>query len=235
MDAIELVTEEVATNLEEVAEVTRRISSKGVGIFLGGVVVGVGIGFYIGYRWNKEKIKAEAFKESAEEIEKMREMYLAKSIAAQEKPAVEEIIAERGYSEVHTPPPNRLLRPPVPVEEPRLPEVDLVWDYPKELSNRTAEFPYVLHKDEFESSETGYIQKTFIYYNEDDVLVDETERPLPHADIIVGLHNLKWGYGSDDDNIVYIRNEHLELEIEIVKTFSSYEREVLGHDNDQSN
>lgn len=244
MAAIDALTEEVATNLEEVAEVTRRISSKGVGIFLGGVVVGVAVGFYIGHRWNSEKIKSEAFKESAEEIEKMRDLYVAKVIAAQEKPAAEEIIAERGYGAISTPSKSgartkRPTRPPVPVEEPTSPEsipVDVwVWDYAKELANRTAEEPYVVHKDEYGSSETGYEQKTFTYYDEDGVLVDDTERPLPHADLVVGLDNLKWGHGSDDENVVFVRNEHMEMEMEIIRSLSSYEREVLGLDNDQSN
>ena len=32
--------------------------------------MGAAVGFYFGYRWNREKIKAEAFKESEEEIDK---------------------------------------------------------------------------------------------------------------------------------------------------------------------
>jgi hypothetical protein len=254
--AIDVVTEEIATNLEEVAAVTRGISGKGVGLVVGGLVVGAAVGLYIGYRFNREKIRAEAFKESEVEIEKMRAYYEQKTVAAQEKPTLEEVVEERGYVVVEEiKPPDtssktstsrkRPTRPPVPVAEAVIPpptppppppkDEEFVWDYAAELAARTAELPYVLHQDEFKSSETGYRQVVYTYYAGDDVLVGEDERPLPHADIIVGQDNLKWGHGADDVDVVFVRNEHMELEMEICRTSASYEEEVLGLDRDESN
>ena len=72
---LEQVVEEVAENLEEAAEVTRQQSIPELSDFLvGGFAVGVAVGFYFGHRWNKEKIRAEAFKKSEEEVEKIREV-----------------------------------------------------------------------------------------------------------------------------------------------------------------
>lgn len=233
---VEEVIEEVADNLEEASVLARRIDSRAVGIFLGGLGVGVAIGFYFGYRYNKEKLRAEAFRESEEEVEKIRELYEQKSIAAKAKPDIEEVIIERGYStqvrdeELH----ERPLPPPVPVAEPPVVRGISTWNYAVELENRSPEHPYVIHREEFEGEEReGYSHVNYTYYAGDDVLVGEDERPVPHGDLVVGQDNLKFGHGSDDPNVVFIRNERLELEIEIVQTSGSYEEEVLGLQRDQ--
>ena len=54
-DAVEVVAEEVASNLEELAQATRRINVNSVTFFLGGLTVGAAVGFYFGHKWNKEE------------------------------------------------------------------------------------------------------------------------------------------------------------------------------------
>jgi hypothetical protein len=237
--AIEGVVEEVATNLEEVADATRSINTAAVGYFVGGVALGAALGFFFGYRFNREKIKAEAFSESEAEVEKIRKAYQETRTAVvvvPEKPSVAEVIEERGYS---TAEPSRPLRAPVPVNPSPVsaPPVvtyeggkskDANWDYAYELEHRNPDEPYVIHQDEFKNSDTNYIQITYTYYAGDDVLVSEDGKPVPHGDLIVGQENLKWGHGADDIDVVFVRNEHLELEIEICRSPKSYEEEVLG-------
>lgn len=231
--AIDVVIDEVADNLEEIAEATRRINTGSVGFFLGGAVVGAGIGFYFGYKYNKEKIKAEAFQQSAEEVASIREHYHQKIVAAEPKPPVEEIIQERGY--------DRPLKPPVPgLVEPRPIRPDPVtkdknvgWSYAEERETRSASEPYVIHQDEFNENENGYSKVTYTYYTEDDVLVDEENgHPLPHPDLVVGVANLKFGHGTDDPDVVFVRNDRLTIDMEICRAADSYEEKVLGLDND---
>jgi hypothetical protein len=234
--AIDTVVEEVADNLEEMAEATRRINTNSVAFFVGGAVVGAAIGFYFGYRFNKEKIKAEAFKQSEEEVAKIREEYQRKVVAAQPKPSLEEKMKEAGYTseEIKDNVVERPLPAPVPVYEP--PRVTVLdkdksqgWDYAEELKSRFANKPYVIHQDEYSQNENGYNQVTYTYYAADDVLVDEENgHPLPHGDIVVGVENLKFGHGTDDDDVVFVRNDRLELEMEICRSPLSYEQEVLG-------
>jgi hypothetical protein len=235
---IEEVAEEVAENLEEAAAATRNIDSRAVGYFLGGICVGVAIGFYFGYRWNKEKIRAEAFKESEEEVSKMKDYYQQKTMVAIPKPSVDDLVAEKGYlvTEVE----ERPLKPPVPIIE-SLTVTDEIriherggWDFPTELRQRDPELPYVIHQNEFNEENNNYSQVTYTYYAIDDVLTGEDGRPLPHADMIVGQDNLKWGHGSDDIDVVFVRNDKLELEMEICRLHSSYEEDVLGLENDSS-
>jgi hypothetical protein len=248
---VDVVTEEVASNLEEAAAATRKFKAAGAGYLFGGLICGLATGFYIGHRWNRAKIRAEAFAEADAEIEQIREVYLQKTVAGQEKPDLEVVVEGLGY--VAPVPPavenaakdkkstkkttsKRPTRPPVPVTEPPVVEHALVidgnWDYAVELAARTSDAPYVIHVEEFKANDMDHSQITYMYYDGDDVLVGEDERPIPHADLVVGQTNLKWGHGSGDPNLVYVRNERLLQDIEICRSPASYEEEVLGLDND---
>lgn len=246
MAALEAVVEEVATNLEEVATATRRLNASGIGYFVGGVAVGVAVGVYLGLRWQKEKIRAEAFAESEIEVAKIREAYLAR-----DKPDLEEIVEERGYGHSERIEPEEIqnlqsvrpLPPPVPgivephprageIVEPQPREDD--WDWDSELRHRDPEVPYVIHQNEFMHDENGYEHRAYTYYSVDDVMCDDDDEPVPHADMIVGQDNLKFGHGTDDPDVVFIRNQNIEIEIEICRVYKSYEEEVLGHDRNES-
>lgn len=216
---------DAAEMTEEAVKVTRFLSGISVGIGLG-----VAIGFYFGYRFNKERIRAEAFRESEEEVESIREHYRQKELAAKAKPTVDEIVRERGYAETEEAERERPLPAPVPIiDTPRVEKSkDDGWIYARELAKRTPDHPYVIHQDEFNSSELGYSQTSYTYYAEDDVLTDTDDTPLPNADKVVGQDNLKWGHGSDDMNVVFVRNDSLELDMEICRSPKSYETEVMG-------
>lgn len=105
-------------------------------------------------------------------------------------------------------------------------EEDPNWDWPQELAARDPKEPYVIHKDEFFNEEQGYTQSTVTYYEGDDILVDELNVPIYGFPAMIG--ELKWGHGSGDENVVYIRNDLLEHEYEVCKDFGRYEVEVLG-------
>lgn len=257
--AVDVAVEEVAGNLEELAEATRSLNTAGIGYLVGGLLIGAGIGFYFGRKFNKEKIRAELYEESREEIEDLREIYQARATAAMPKPPIENIIRDRGYTEsdleIHPVIPDRPLPSPVPgITDPRPPikptdyagvstpsaavedgvviESPVGWDFPTELASRTKEKPYVIHENEYRESDTDYLQATLTYYTEDDVLAGDDDRPLPNPDIVIGPDNLKWGHGSNDPDVVYVRNDEYEHEFEITRSQGSYEVEVLGHTPD---
>lgn len=82
--------------------------------------------------------------------------------------------------------------------------------------------------DEYERTE-------LIYYDEDDILYDpnsdETDAVIEHPYKLIGdlLLHLDDGIKlTDDEDIVYIRNDKLKTQYEIAIEHSSYEREVLG-------
>jgi hypothetical protein len=100
------------------------------------------------------------------------------------------------------------------------------WNYEKEEQNRTSDAPYIIHKDEYLANEKDYRQSTLTYYKSDNILCDESDTPVYNIDKIVG--KLEFGKGSRDPSIVYIRNETLESEYEILLDHGWYQVEVLG-------
>lgn len=220
--AIDVVTEEIASNLEEVAEATRSLTAYPAGFFFAGLITGAAIGFYYGHRMFKEKIRDEAFRESQAELEKIREEYQIRT-AAVRKPAVDDLIKEKGYV-----PASSVPEPEVVEVDPR---VDGDWNWEEEIASRNPDEPYVIHLREFEEPNDGYSRVNYTYYAGDDVLVDEDEHPLPHGDLIVGQQNLKFGHGTEDPDTVFVRNDKLELLMEISRSPGIYEEDVLGLEN----
>lgn len=88
--------------------------------------------------------------------------------------------------------------------------------------------PFILSAREFEDGELDYSQNTLTYYEGDDVLTDERDQPIHHLQKIVGSENLKFGEMSDDPNIVYIRNNELEVDFEVCRSKGTFTEEVLG-------
>ena len=88
--------------------------------------------------------------------------------------------------------------------------------------------PFILSAREFEDGELDYSQNTLTYYEGDDVLTDERDQPIHHLQKIVGAENLKFGEMSDDPNIVYIRNNELEVDFEVCRSKGTFTEEVLG-------
>lgn len=100
------------------------------------------------------------------------------------------------------------------------------WNLQEELTKRTSSEPYVIHKDEYFANETEFAQHTLTYYEGDDILVDENDAPVYNHSTLTGP--LLFGHGSDDPNVVYIRNEHRRTEWEIIRDRGLYSVEVEG-------
>lgn len=106
---------------------------------------------------------------------------------------------------------------------------DSDWDYDLEVSKRSEDAPYVLHKDEFFEDERDYAQLTLTYYAGDDILTDsEDDSPIYNYHEIIG--ELKFGHGSGDPNVFYVRNSKRHSEYEVVNDPGLYSVEVLGHE-----
>lgn len=105
------------------------------------------------------------------------------------------------------------------------------FDYEKELAERKLNplIPYVITHDEYYHGERDFEQVSLTYYDGDGVLSDDRDQVVDDVDKVVGLRNiLKFGYGSNDRNVVYIRNENLAIDIEVLRSDGKYSREVLG-------
>jgi hypothetical protein len=215
-------------------------------------------GCLIGYAWTEGRLRTKYQEIAEEEIEAMRDHFRSKAIAREEKPAVEEIIAEQGY-----------VAPPIPQKEEvtgtslkkardiakenseDLEQQELAeeaerrvnvfelhgdtdveesdeWDYEEETRMRRPDYPYVIHVDE-RGELAEMDQLTWTYYEGDEVLCNASDEVVTDVDRSVGLSNLdKFGHGSGEQNVVIVRNVVLGIEIEIVRSPGRYDEEVLG-------
>lgn len=106
-------------------------------------------------------------------------------------------------------------------------------DMEKELRERDPEFPYILSKDEFLAAEPGWPQLSLTYYAGDDVLTDISDQ-IVDIEATIGRGILKrFGHGSGEENIVYVRNVKLEVDYDVNRSFGTYAHEVAGFDDDE--
>lgn len=198
-----------------------------------GSVIGAGIGFTIGYILGKKN--GEVFEISEEAIREF-------NISDQTVSFVSDDVSSEDTDDSNSEDTEDVTEPELPFEEEYTGEVvnntsshvniftnnNNDWDYEAELSSRKPGEPYILHQDEFISDEMGYRQDTCTYYQGDDVMTDPHDSPIYNYKSLMG--ELKFGHGSNDPNVVYIRNESMEMEWEVLLHTGFYSYEVLGYE-----
>jgi hypothetical protein len=241
--------EDVAVKVEEVADATRRLTGREFGFFFAGVGVGVAAGFAAGYYIAEHRLKTKYSKLANDEISKIREHYYQKTVAAQPKPPVDQVVAERtphafteeeqeAIDEVNRlhPADEETVEEAVEVEEASQVNVftefdtgEDVWNYAVEVRQRKKDVPFIIHVDEFRENEPGHDQVTYTYYEADDVMANSRNLTMDDMDASIGLGNLgRWGHGSGDINIVYIRNLELGIDFEIIRDRGSFADTMPG-------
>ncbi len=192
----------------------------------GGLLAGGALGYFLARR----NLEVKYAKFADQEIAEMREHYReSKAIAAIPKPDLQDVVEELGYVE-----PKQEEAPPIVIEAETTnifvnaePESEWVWA--DELRQRSEGAPYIIHKDEFTQNEREYTQSTLTYFEEDDVLCDERDTPIDDREEMIGLDLFeRFGHGSGDANILFVRNPIREIDIEIIKSSGSYAEEVHG-------
>jgi hypothetical protein len=241
------VIEDVALQVEEVADATRRLTGREVGFFVTGAGIGIALGFAVGFRIAERRLKTKYEKLAEEEISRMREHYVKKAVAAQNKPPIDQVIVEERH-ETRFPPFTEAEQKAIDEVNAKYPadeeeestvveettqvnvfEADEEWNYPYEIAHRTKHVPYIIHIDEFRANEPEHDQTTYTYYEEDDVMADTRDTTVDDMDAVIGLGNLgRWGHGSQDPNVVYVRNEELGLDVEIVRDPGSHSDTIHG-------
>lgn len=260
------VAGEMASQLKSMENTIRSLNRAKVQFYLLGMAVGGLTGAVIAYKVAYKRAETKYSKIMDTEIAEVQEHYRAKSRALDGEAAkgdLGSIVAERGYvSEVEvdekppmvvkppTPAPDRnatptnvevnvSVEPPAPQARNIFEEAEITheWDWLEERKRRSPDIPYVIHYDE--RHDMDYQEITLTYYDGDDVLCDERDTVMgkDERDAIIGEANLnRFGHGSNDANIVYVRNDRLELIYEICRSPNHYAEEVHGfsHDSDYS-
>ena len=238
--------------LEDIDEKAEKVAQALTRNRIGFYVLGMGVGAITGYFVARRLLETKYSKIADNEIAEMREHFQAKARALEAESAkrpVDEIVKEKGYSPEDEPPPMAM-QPPVTMEENEEvtaeileeptqnlfeeAEIDYEWDWHEERKSRSPDIPYVIHADErFETEE--YSEVTLTYYEGDEVLCNDRDEIVDPDDIdrLVGEKNLyRFGHGSNDAVIVYIRNDVLQIVYEVIRSPNSYAEEVHGFSHD---
>lgn len=243
-DAMEAVSGEIL----DAAEATRGLSAREVRILLFGILLGAAVGAVGGGVYIERRLRTKYERLAEEEIDAMRDHFRARLVAKEVKPELSDLgkkVEDLGYrppAEAHAPstaahPALAEVPDPTAVEPDELETrnvfgdtdtSEILWDAELELQNRSRnEGPYVIHIDE--RHERNYTESTLTYYAGDDVLCDEKDKIIEDVDMVVGVENLdRFGHGSNDINIVYIRNDDLAIEVEVIKSERTYAEDVHG-------
>ena len=89
--------------------------------------------------------------------------------------------------------------------------------------------PYLIPVSEFMDDSNNYEKISITYFEGDDTLADERDMIIPDIAGTVGLESLnKFGYGSDSSSTVYVRNQRLNTDFEIIKREDEYSAFVFG-------
>lgn len=91
-------------------------------------------------------------------------------------------------------------------------------DIDEKGGNNMAEGPYVIKPEEFDT--VGYDVISLTYYA-DKVLVDEDDNPIEDIDYLVGEDSLDH-FGEYEDDSVFVRNDDLKTDFEILLDEASY-------------
>lgn len=109
------------------------------------------------------------------------------------------------------------------------------FDWSKERAYRddNPEALHVITREEFDANESDFEQYHYTYYDGDGVLADSDDQIVHDSDDVVGDHNMgRFGDGSDDPEIVFVRNVKLQMDIEITRSDLSYSKAVLNVESD---
>jgi hypothetical protein len=100
-------------------------------------------------------------------------------------------------------------------------------------SKNDPEAPYVISYEEFAEEMNNFEKLTLNYYEDDDVLTDEEDGVVTDVIGVVGDDALtSFGDRSEDPEVVYVRNEKLETDYEVIRLSKSFAKDVLGYDPD---
>lgn len=85
-------------------------------------------------------------------------------------------------------------------------------------SHENPDTPYIITQEDFLDDKTWVLQSqvSLTYCKGDNTLIDDDETTVDDLDKIIGEQHLTWfGYGSEDESMLYIRNPKLEVDFEI--------------------
>lgn len=99
---------------------------------------------------------------------------------------------------------------------------------PYDNTTRNPDYPYVIPIGEWMDGAMGYRQVTVTFWQGDNTLADERDQVIQDVEGTVGTKNMdRFGQDSEDENMVFIRNEKERIDYEVIQDLRSYNEVVL--------
>lgn len=212
----------------------------------GAAVLGVGIGFAIGYKLTEKRLIKEYEDRMQQEEELIKEFY---SVTQNKKPYA---TPEEAAAALITEPTEEVEDPRIRVQKVQYNKIVKEQAYDGDplgefeegceieaqvvvknvFDDQLPGVPTIITQDDFMSNETGYEQATLTFYAKGGVLTDQRDEVIDNPDDVLGtMFSTAFGEGSSDENIVHVRNNSLQMEFEVVKSERSFEEDVLGQED----
>lgn len=100
--------------------------------------------------------------------------------------------------------------------------------------NKVSYLPYVISRDSYENEYRHFNKESLVYFEKDKILVDDRDDIIDNIEMILGSEALSsFGEGSEDNDIVYVRNMRIQCDFEVVREHMSYRENVLGVEDDE--
>lgn len=250
------VMEQTLDLLEEGVDQTQRVFRTNPWIVAGVAVTALAVGGYIGYTVGVKRTRLKYEEILTTEIEAAKDYYARvhkEGAYATPEAALETLVPEAaaatqrysGRERAQRVDYNKISSVPETIAEQIVETIEVVkthnvfevvhesgpWDYALEIADREANpgNPYVVSYEEYVGNEVNHDQQTLTYYAGDDTLADMRDVPIDNTDYTVGDDNLtRFGHGSHDPNVVYIRNERSGSDYEVIRSEGTFEQEVMG-------
>lgn len=212
------------------------------GLLIGGLAIGYGVGFYL----TKKRVtdKYELFIKT--ELQEIKEEYAALKLRDTYVSPAEAVAALHGADAVVIDPDAEQIKQLVVDNNYTLPgdqgdqDQNIFVDgapyvVPPEEDESgfvmfpTPEKPYIISEMLYHEHDPNYTKESLTYYEADDTLCDPQDRQIDDVNGLIGADFADhFGEGSNDPEIVYIRNENRSIDLEVTLNQSSYKVEVLG-------
>lgn len=90
----------------------------------------------------------------------------------------------------------------------------------------------VISLEEYAQPDPGIDRVTLYYYEDDDTVCGEDEQVVGAPEELIGDVALDmFGEKSDDADVVYVRNNRIATDFEVIRLHKSYKKEILGQDD----
>lgn len=224
-----------------------RIEAGKVALVLGGALIGSTATYFI----VRKDLSVKFAKIAEEEIASVKESYdllhkqgpysdpkkasEAMKAKVEETQIYDDLLDENGYFkeeayEETMPKPSPEL-PPLPDgrPDPKTVVEDILDERKDPPRHEDTHTPYVITANEFMQDNEHYDKITVEYYEFDNTLASEDESMIKdHEKLLGGDFQNYVGWKSDSDHVVYVRNERISSDFEVLFHEGGYEQEVLG-------